>query len=69
MCGWQAPEKHEFEHGYKAQQELIEVIARLRGRSGTQQSVRRIGLARSRTLILPKLAKSSTGHTPPSSLI
>ena len=22
MGGWQAPEKHEFEHGYKAQQEL-----------------------------------------------
>jgi hypothetical protein len=25
-------EKHEFEHGCKAQQELVEVIAKLRGR-------------------------------------
>ena len=31
MCGWNEPEKHEFEHG-KAQQELVEVKARLRGR-------------------------------------
>ena len=31
MCGWNEPEKHEFEHGFKAQQELVEVIARLRG--------------------------------------
>ena len=22
MCGWNEPEKHEFEHGYKAQQDL-----------------------------------------------
>jgi hypothetical protein len=36
MCGWQAPEKHEIEHGYKAQQELIEVIARLRGRGAAR---------------------------------
>ena len=32
MCGCNEPEKHEIEHGYKAQQELVEVIARLRGR-------------------------------------
>lgn len=32
MCGWNEPEKHQFEHGFKAQQELVEVIARLRGR-------------------------------------
>ena len=38
MCGWQAPEKHEIDHGYKAQQELIEVIARLRGRGATRNN-------------------------------
>jgi hypothetical protein len=32
MCGWHAPERHEIEHGYKAQQELVEVIAKLHGR-------------------------------------
>ena len=32
MCGWAEPEKHEFEHGFKERQELIEVIVRLRGR-------------------------------------
>lgn len=32
MCGWNEPEKHQVEHGFKAQQELVEVIARLRGR-------------------------------------
>ena len=32
MCGWNEPEKHEFEHGFKEIQELVEVIARLRGR-------------------------------------
>ena len=31
MCGWQAPEKHDIEHGFKEQQELTEVIARMRG--------------------------------------
>jgi hypothetical protein len=35
MCGWQAPEKHEIEHGYKAQQE---VIARLRGRGAARNN-------------------------------
>jgi Terminase small subunit len=30
LCGFNEPEKMEIEHGYKAQQELIEVIARLR---------------------------------------
>ena len=40
MCGWNEPEKHEFEHGYKAQQDLVGVIARLRGRgaAGNNQS-------------------------------
>ena len=32
LCGFNEPEKMEIEHGYKAQQELVEVIARLRGR-------------------------------------
>ena len=36
MCGWNEPEKHEFEHGYKAQQNLVEVIARLRGRGAAR---------------------------------
>ena len=36
MCGWQAPEKHEIEHGYKERQELVEVIARLRGRGAAR---------------------------------
>jgi len=31
MCGWNEPERHKIEHGYKAQQNLVEVIARLRG--------------------------------------
>ena len=38
MCGWNEPEKHEFEHGYKAQQDLVEVIARLRGRGATRDN-------------------------------
>jgi hypothetical protein len=38
MCGWQTAEKHEIEHGYKAQQELIEVIARLRGRGAIRNN-------------------------------
>ena len=34
------PEKHEIEHGFKERQELVEVIARLRGRgaAGNNQS-------------------------------
>ena len=36
MCGWNEPEKHEFEHGFKERQELIEVIARLRGRGAVR---------------------------------
>ena len=32
LCGFNEPERMEIEHGYKAQQELVEVIARLRGR-------------------------------------
>ena len=32
LCGFNEPEKMEIDHGYKAQQELMEVIARLRGR-------------------------------------
>ena len=31
LCGWNESEKHEFEHGFKEQQELTEVIARMRG--------------------------------------
>ena len=31
MCGWNEPEKHEFEHGFKERQELTEVIAKMRG--------------------------------------
>jgi hypothetical protein len=40
MCGWNEPEKHEIEHGFKERQELVEVIARLRGRgaAGNNQS-------------------------------
>ena len=38
MCGWHAAEKHEIEHGYKAQQELVEVIARLRGRGAAHNN-------------------------------
>jgi hypothetical protein len=38
LCGWNEPEKHEIEHGYKAQQELIEVIARLRGRRAVRNN-------------------------------
>jgi hypothetical protein len=38
MCGWNEPEKHEIEHGYKAQQELVEVIARLRGRGAARNN-------------------------------
>jgi hypothetical protein len=30
LCGFNEPKKMEIEHGYKAQQELVEVIARLR---------------------------------------
>jgi Terminase small subunit len=36
MCGWNEPEKHEFEHGFKERQELVEVIARLRGRGAAR---------------------------------
>lgn len=36
MCGWNEPEKHEFEHGFKERQELVEVIARLRGRGAVR---------------------------------
>ena len=36
MCGWQAPERHEIEHGFKERQELVEVIARLRGRGAAR---------------------------------
>ena len=38
MCGWNEPEKHEFEHGFKAQQDLVEVIARLRGRGAVRNN-------------------------------
>ena len=31
MCGWNEPERHEIEHGFREQQELIDVLARLRG--------------------------------------
>ena len=42
MCEWNELEKHEIEHGYKARQELIEVIARLRG-PGAIRVARRTG--------------------------
>jgi hypothetical protein len=32
LCGWNEPEKHEIEHGFRERQELVQVIARLRGR-------------------------------------
>ena len=38
LCGFNEPEKMEIEHGYKAQQELVEVIARLRGRGATRNN-------------------------------
>jgi hypothetical protein len=38
MCGWNEPEKHEFEHGFKEKQELVEVIARLRGRGAARNN-------------------------------
>ena len=38
LCGFNEPEKMEIEHGYKAQQELIEVIARLRGRGAARNN-------------------------------
>ena len=38
MCGWQASERHEIDHSFKAQQELIEVIARLRGRGAARNN-------------------------------
>jgi hypothetical protein len=43
MCGWNEPEKHEFEHAIRdaireAQEELIEVLARMRG-SGAAQNI------------------------------
>ena len=38
MCGWNEPEKHEIEHGFKEKQELIEVIARLRGRGAVRNN-------------------------------
>jgi len=39
MCGWQEPERHQIEHDFKAQQqELVEVIARLRGRGAARNN-------------------------------
>ena len=38
MCGWNEPEKHEFEHGFKEKQELVEIIARLRGRRAARNN-------------------------------
>ena len=32
------PEQHEFEHGFKEKQELVEVIARLRGRGAARDN-------------------------------
>jgi hypothetical protein len=40
--GFNEPEKMEIEHGYKAQQELVEVIARLRGH-GTARNDQCVG--------------------------
>ena len=38
MCGWNEPEKHEFEHGFRERQELVEVIARLRRRGAARNN-------------------------------
>ena len=38
MCGWQAAERHEIDHNFKEQQELVEVIARLRGRGAIRNN-------------------------------
>ena len=38
LCGFNEPEKHEIEHGYKERQELVEVIARLRGRGAVRNN-------------------------------
>jgi hypothetical protein len=38
LCGFNEPEKMVIEHGYKAQQELVEVIARLRGRGAARDN-------------------------------
>ena len=39
LCGFNEPEKMEIEHGYKAaQQELVEVIAKLRGRGAAHNN-------------------------------
>jgi hypothetical protein len=39
MCGWNEPEKHELEHGFKEKQELTEVIAWLRGAAHMKNSL------------------------------
>ena len=31
LCGWNEPEKHEIERGFKEQEELVEVIAGMCG--------------------------------------
>ena len=38
MCSWNEPEKHEFEHGFRERQELVEVIAWLRGRGAARKN-------------------------------
>jgi hypothetical protein len=38
MCGWQAPERHEIDYSFKEQQELVQVIARLRGRGALRNN-------------------------------
>ena len=40
MCGWQAPERYEIDHNFKEQRELVEVIARLRGRGAARNNQR-----------------------------
>jgi hypothetical protein len=50
MCAWNETEKHEFEHGFRERQELVEVIAASRTWSGTQQSECRVKLARLRQI-------------------
>ena len=34
----EAPERHEIDHNFKEQQELVEVIARLRGRGAVRNN-------------------------------
>ena len=45
MCGWNEPEKHEFEHGFKERQELVESSHGFEEGGSTQRSARWIAPA------------------------